>query len=480
MRILMGLVFYPRGGSAQVVRYLSRALRDQGHETQLLVGSLRDGDPEHDARLFFGDLPLTDVDYTEAWKGYRSGRDPISPDWDVPFHPSYEDKPDVPDRVFWRVDEPSLERLVRCWRDALGRIAAFCPDVLHLHHLNHLHLAAARGQAPILAHLHGTELKMLEKLPEARRTEAPVLVDLWERRLLTAATRVDHFFAISPDVRERGQRLLDVEEERISTIPNGVDTDLFSPRPWSPTDKLAFLQRILVEEPQGWTEGGAPGSLACSPDDLSAFQDRSGALKPLVLFVGRFLGFKRVPLLMEAVRLVNQRFEERGGPPPFNLLVWGGMPGEWEGEHPHTAAQRLGLRNVFFCGWLPHAMLAQGVNLADLFVAPSYYEPFGQVFLEAMATGIPCIATRSGGPLSFVRGDGPDANGWLAALDDVESLASALYTALTDPAERRRRGRNALTLVRREYSWSAVAARFTAEYHRAVERKHRGPASPSR
>ena len=50
MRILMGLVFYPRGGSAQVVRYLSAALRDSGHDVELLVGSLRDGHPEHAAR----------------------------------------------------------------------------------------------------------------------------------------------------------------------------------------------------------------------------------------------------------------------------------------------------------------------------------------------------------------------------------------------------------------------------------------------
>ena len=70
MKILMNLIFYPRGGSAQVARYLSRALIDLGHEVHLITGTLRDGDPNHDAELFFEGVPLTLVDYTDAWRGF--------------------------------------------------------------------------------------------------------------------------------------------------------------------------------------------------------------------------------------------------------------------------------------------------------------------------------------------------------------------------------------------------------------------------
>ena len=129
----------------------------------------------------------------------------------------------------------------------------------------------------------------------------------------------------------------------------------------------------------------------------------------------------------------------------------GGVPGEWEGEHPHTTAKRLGLQNVFFFGWLPHEELADAFNLADVFVAPSCFEPFGQVFLEAMATGLPVIATRSGGPLSFVVGAGENANGWFSNVDDAESLAQVLAESVSDEGERLRRGRNALELVVTEY-----------------------------
>jgi len=119
---------------------------------------------------------------------------------------------------------------------------------------------------------------------------------------------------------------------------------------------------------------------------------------------------------------------------------------------------------VFFCGWLPHAVLSKGLNLADVFVAPSYNEPFGQVYIEAMAAGIPVIATRSGGPLDFVVDTGPSANGWLCEVDDLESLAATLRHAVTNETERKRRGANGLALVRGEYDWKEIGRRYTELY----------------
>ena len=183
--------------------------------------------------------------------------------------------------------------------------------------------------------------------------------------------------------------------------------------------------------------------------------------------MGRFLDFKRVPLLLEAVSRVNRSFD-RNNHPPFNLLVWGGMPSEWEGEHPHTVARSLDLPNVFFCGWLPHDVLSRGLNLADVLVAPSYNEPFGQVYIEAMATGIPVIATRSGGPLDFVVETGPRANGWFCEVDDLDSLAATLHRALMNETERKRRGINALALIPGEYDWKEIAHRYTEAYRHLI------------
>jgi len=472
MKILMSLIFYPRGGSAQVARYLSRALIEQGHEVHLITGTLRDGDPQHDATVFFGGIPLTLVDYTEAWRGFEQGEDPLSAKWDVPFHPSYEDKAGVPDRVFYKLTDAEYRALSRCWTGVLEVVRGhFQPDLLHLHHLTYAHVAAARvfPSVPKLTQLHGTEIKMLERLDElSREFGGPDEGDGVGRGILADAVSVtNQFVAISPDICERAIARLAIDKKHITTIPNGVDTSLFQPLDWSTDEKWRFLQKILVEEPKGWDEGGAPGNVRYDQSDTERLKDESGNLKPLAIFVGRFLDFKRVPLLLRAVSRVNQLFDS-GNDPPFNLLVWGGMPGEWEGEHPHTVARSLDLPNVFFCGWLPHDVLSLGLNLADVLVAPSYNEPFGQVYIEAMATGVPVIATRSGGPLDFVVETGSNANGWFCEVDDLDSLAATLHGALVNETERQRRGTNALALIRGEYDWKEIARRYIDVYGHVI------------
>ena len=471
MKILMSLLFYPRGGSAQVARYLSRALIELGHDVLLITGTLHDGDPQHDANVFFAGIPLTLVDYTDAWRGFEQGEDPLSDEWDIPFHPSYEDKSGVPDRVFYKLTDAEYAAQLRCWTGVFeGVRERFQPDLLHLHHLTHAHVAAAQifPSVPKLTQLHGTEIKMLERLDESSEESGrPDELDHVGRGMLTDAVDLtNHFAAISPDVRERAIARLGIDEKHIATIPNGVDTALFQPLDWSTDDKWNFLRKILVEEPQGWDEGGVPGSVRYERSDIERFKDAAGDLKPLLIFVGRFLDFKRVPLLIRAVARVNRSFD--GDHLPFNLLVWGGMPGEWEGEHPHTLARSLDLPNVFFCGWLPHDVLSQGLNLAAVMVAPSYNEPFGQVYLEAMATGVPVVATRSGGPLDFVVDAGERANGWLCEVDDLESLAATLHQALADETERKRRGANALALVRGEYDWKEIARRYAEIYRQVI------------
>ncbi|MCH7684518.1 MAG: glycosyltransferase family 4 protein [Gemmatimonadetes bacterium] len=468
----MSHIFYPRGGSAQVARYLSRALIELGHEVRLITGTLHDGDPQHDANVFFEDIPLTVVDYTDAWRGFEQGEDPLSDKWQVPFHPSYEDKPGVPDRVFYKITDAEYTALLRCWTGVFEDVKEhFHPDLLHLHHLTHAHVAAAQlfPSVPKLTQLHGTEIKMLEHLDESSKDSGSPneLSHLGRGILSDAVDATNHFAAISPDVCERAIARLAIDGKHITTIPNGVDTSLFQPLDWSPYEKWSFLRKILVEEPQGWDESGVPGSVQYDQSDIEKLRDKSGDLRPLVIFVGRFLDFKRVPLLLRAVSQVNQLFDSSNHP-PFNLLVWGGMPGEWEGEHPHTVARSLDLSNVFFCGWLPHDALSEGLNVADVLVAPSYNEPFGQVYIEAMATGVPVIATRSGGPLDFVVDTGPRANGWFCEVDDVDSLATTLHQVLMNETERKRRGTNALALIRGEYDWKEIARRYDEVYKHVI------------
>ena len=147
-------------------------------------------------------------------------------------------------------------------------------------------------------------------------------------------------------------------------------------------------------------------------------------------------------------------------------MIWGGFPGEWEGEHPLEVARELGVEGVFFAGWRGHDDLPEGLACADVLVAPSNNEPFGQVYLEAMACGLPVIGTRSGGPTSFVNTVPGEPNGWLVEPDDLDALTDAIVEAVNDGAARRARAANAYRQIRRHYSWHHLAERFVAVYER--------------
>src|SRR5207253_8625886 len=99
-------------------------------------------DPTCDAAKFYDGLALVEVDYTKAAGGFAAGLNPMSGRFDVPYHPSYEDKPGAPDRVFYRVSRTEMRHLIACWGDVLSKTTRqFQPDVAHLNHLNQVHVA---------------------------------------------------------------------------------------------------------------------------------------------------------------------------------------------------------------------------------------------------------------------------------------------------------------------------------------------------
>ena len=335
--------------------------------------------------------------------------------------------------MFAALGPEQAEAQVSAWEGVFERAGFNDVDVIHLHHLTPMHEAVARlwPQRTLVTHLHGTELKLLDRverldavavaldtsleglaaavesgevrpdgrLPEPER-ELLRGTNLsryrygkdWASRLEAAARRSRRIICISPQQASEAVRLLGVPDDLIEVIPNGVDTDLFDRSPLTRDERLRLLRHWLVDDPQGWDESGLPGSIRYPLEALDAFTSHSGEPLPLLLFVGRYLGFKRVPLLVRAYARARPRFKT-----PVPLLIWGGSPGEWEGEHPYTVASELAVDGVFFSGWRGHDELPLGLSCADVFVAPSVHEPFGLVFLEAMSCGLPVITTCTGG-----------------------------------------------------------------------------------
>ncbi|MFG2434594.1 glycosyltransferase family 4 protein [Streptomyces sp. NPDC048508] len=500
-------LFFPRGGSAHVINYLHRELNARGHTTRLHAGSLgRPGDPSH-APTFYTGLDTRPFDYNPAHAAWNRGENPQLAE--QPFHPSYEDRGTCPDPLFSAVSPAGADHLTRAWTRHLTDHRRPAADLLHLHHLSHLQLSAhaAYPDTPRLTTLHGTELKLIDQIqqrlrlatrtghspfdlatllhPDNLRRDANAgylartahLSDedtallrstKWEQwahgrhwlaLLRRAARQAGQLTAVSEHDQALAGRLLQPCGD-LPVIPNGVDTEAFRPLHLTDIQRTRHLRRWLLDDPHGWGPDGAPGTIGYTEHDLHRLHTRAGRLRPLLIWVGRFLDFKRVPVLLHAFAAARTRLN-----PAPALLMWGGYPGEYEGDHPADLCTKLGITDdVFFIGWRGHDELPHGLNCADLMAAPAVNEPFGMVYLEAQACGTPPISTNTGGPARIITPDGPHADGWLVPPDNHTALTDTIVRALAEPTERKRRGANARAHIEATYSWDRTAEQYLSLY----------------
>lgn len=432
----MGVYFYPRGGSAHVTRSIAGQLEGNGLEVALLTGSRSDLGEVGLAQDFYAGLDLHAVDFTPA----IGSADPLrfrGAAGTAPIHGSYESRPGAVDPVLASLDADAFELQVEAWSLALAEAASAGVDVLYLHHLTPLNEAAARvlPEVPVVGHIHGTELLMLEQI-EAGAPADWTHAEEWAERLRCWAAGCRRIVLNDRAGLARATSLLGLDESRFACIPNGFEP-VFSPQA---VDRRAHWRRHLVEEPRGWRPGGEAGSVAYEERDLDALEET------VLLSVGRFTEVKRLPLLVEAFARAQAELPER-----VALVLIGGHPGEWEGEHPYETIERTGARDVFLAGWHGHAELPPFLRAGDLLVHASVREQFGLVLVEAMACGLPVIAVDRGGPAAIV--DDP-ATGWLVEPDDADGLAEAIVEAVADAEERRARGRRAREEAVSRYSWS--------------------------
>jgi glycosyltransferase involved in cell wall biosynthesis len=425
MRALSGLMFFPRGGSAQVARSLAGELPGQGWDVTLVSGSLGSG--RGDARDFYAGLDVHAVDFEAG---------------DAPMHPSYEDRPGAPDPCFAAVDDDAYREHVAAWRLALDRAGAASADVLHLHHLTPLNEAAAlvAPGVPVVGHVHGTELMMLERISAGAPLEW-THADAWARRMRRWAQRCERLILLADSQLARAVAMLGVDPAACVVIGNGFDAERFRP---AAVDRGELWRRQLAERPGGWRPGEAAGSVAYTPEQAGRLADRV-----VLVAVGRFTEVKRLPLLVAAFERARRVARQ-----PAALVLIGGYPGEWEGEHPLEAIERIGAQDVYLAGWHDHDALPEFLNAADVQVLASVREQFGLVLVEGMACGIPPIAVDRFGPAAIVD-DGD--TGWLVPPDDEAALAAAIASAIDDGEERARRGLAARRAASERWTWPALA-----------------------
>jgi glycosyltransferase involved in cell wall biosynthesis len=183
--------------------------------------------------------------------------------------------------------------------------------------------------------------------------------------------------------------------------------------------------------------------------DVGSGAERSEAGLPEALFVGWIIEGKGIGELLEAARkLPEVRFTLVGAAQPSYLA---------------RLRERLDAcsGNVSLLGPRPRSEVMELYRRADLFVLPTYREGFPNVILEAMAAGLPIVATPVGAIPDAVR-DGEE--GLLVPPRDPEALVEAIRTLARDPVRRRHMGRLARQRVEALYTVESVAARLASLY----------------
>jgi D-inositol-3-phosphate glycosyltransferase len=176
-----------------------------------------------------------------------------------------------------------------------------------------------------------------------------------------------------------------------------------------------------------------------------------------VLTVGRMVPRKGFEEVIRAMRHVpDAECVVVGGPPPGELAR------EPYARHLTDLATSLGVGDrIRLAGAVPAAEMASWYRSADVVVAAPWYEPFGLTPLEAMACGVPVIATAVGGLTDTVV-DG--LTGDLVPPRDPRRLGVAIRGLLDDRMRRLAYGAAALDRTRQCYQWSGAAARLEALY----------------
>lgn len=297
------------------------------------------------------------------------------------------------------------------------------PDIVHTRNLAALEgqLPAALAGVPIRIHgEHGREMNDLDGGNKKYQ---------WLRRLHKPL--VHHYVALSRDLESYLCDTIGIAPDKISQIYNGVDTTLFSP------------------------VRGARGALPCPGFDAPDLF--------IIGTVGRMQEVKNQLTLARAFILLLAKIPNARA--QLRLVMVGDGPLRAE-------VQRL-LQQAGVCdlAWLPGVRddIPEIMRELDVFVLPSLAEGISNTVLEAMASGLPVVATRVGGNPELVETDG---TGWLVPPGDPEAMAEALHYYFNHPEERARHGAAARAKVRQCFSIEAMARNYMRIYDRLIEGNH--------
>ncbi|HEU5137307.1 MAG TPA: glycosyltransferase family 4 protein [Steroidobacteraceae bacterium] len=205
----------------------------------------------------------------------------------------------------------------------------------------------------------------------------------------------------------------------------------------------------------------APVGVNFKPSNLGRIEgrqklDASLAGKRLVLFVGRLVAQKQLPLWLEVARRVHEQRPESH----FVIVGDGELRASLE-----SRARELGIAPaVSFLGSRQHAELPDIYAAADVFLLTSDYEGFGRVVLEAMLAARPVVSTICSGPEDLVVNG---QSGFLAARGDTDALTDHVTRLVADPALAAAMGAEGARIADARFGLAALTDRIIDVWLRA-------------
>lgn len=328
----------------------------------------------------------------------------------VPGTPAVEREGGLLVRRLW-VPRQSAAASLAYMAEGVAGVLRSRPDVIHVHDLLSPAsiglLSASALRVPIVALVASTgpggDIDRLEHKP------------FGARRLRRIVRDVAAFHTLADEVEEELVQH-GVPRERLCRVPNGVDTERF--RPPTGDERAAGLARLGID-----------------PDAVVS------------IYCGRFAPVKRLDVLLEAFR----------GAPGHLVLIGNGS----EEERVLARASQDGLSGRVHV----HPAVddpAPFLRAADLYVSASSTEGMSNSVLEAMASGLPVVASPASGMSEIVS----DATGALAADTSTAELARAITLVAADPQLRAARGAAARATIVADYSLEATADLLVALYRR--------------
>jgi glycosyltransferase involved in cell wall biosynthesis len=328
---------------------------------------------------------------------------------------------------------------------AARSLAEDSPDIVHV--MTHSQFAPALRRAlprtKLLLHLHD-ELHLL--LPAGLAGQRLAFFDA----IVTCSGWLER------GLRERFPHLAD----RIRHVGNGVDLDAFSPAPWTATPKrcrtLLFVGRISPEK-----------GVHVLVDALSRLRAQHPDLALELVGTPGLLPYGIMRLLGHGPAAEAFSFYGIGSLARFRTQLLANGCGYLEAlQARFSPAERSALHVQ---GPLPHDRLNDAYRAADVFVMPSICEePFGMPLIEAMACGLPAVATRSGGMSEIVE---QGVSGFLVERGDVAGLSGAIATLLDAPDVRASMAAAGRARAEQLFGWERPAGRLMKVY----EELARGP-----